>query len=99
MCRGAGQQPQPAGDDQQNREQVVDFAPVPCQIPPVEHLRTADKHDARRVKKMIQRAEEADGAHGGLADLVAGVKAVHDAVDRGDDEQQDLKGQESEEEP
>ena len=95
----AGQQPEPAGHHQRHGEQVVDPAAVTRQITPVEHLRAADEHDARRVQEVIQRPEQADGAHGGLADEVAGIQAVHDAVDRGDDQQQHLVRQELEKQP
>ena len=88
-----------AGKEQVQGEQAADLLPVPGQVPAVEHLRPAHHHDAGRVQEMIERAEQPDGAHGGLADGVAGVQAVHDAVDRADHDQQHLVRQQPEKQP
>ena len=45
---------------------------------------------------MIERAEQPDGAHGALPQHVARVQAVHNPVDRADDDQQNLIRQQPE---
>ena len=78
---------------------MVDAAPVPRKVAPVEHLRAADKNDGGRKKKVIQRPKQADGGHGGLPDEIARVQAVDYTVDCRDDQKEHLVGQQLEKQP
>ena len=80
-------------------KQAVDLLPIAGQISAAAYLRAADKQDAVGVRKMIERAEKPNGAHGAFSDRVAGIQAVRDPVDCADYDQRNLIWQQAKTEP
>lgn len=76
-------------DDVNGKDAVYVFS-FAREISSVKYLGTADEHDARSIKEMIERTIQTYGAHGSLTDGVTGIKTVNNAVDRIDHDQQYL---------
>ena len=92
----SGHQGDAEGNQEIDREQLRELFSFRGHIPAVEDLRAADQHDARRGEEEVDRSEKPDCAHRRRPDGVAGIEGVYDPVDRVDDKQQNLIGQEPE---